>query len=78
MIAANQAQQPIVDALLAEPKRKDVTLVVADYDTESALKKQLRVTQQSTFVVYKDGKEVGRSTGQTDRAQIAALFDKAL
>lgn len=73
-----KAQKPIVDALLAEPKRKDVTLFVADYDTESALKKQLRVTQQSTFVVYKDGKEVGRSTGQTDRAQIAALFDKAL
>ena len=73
-----KAQKPIVDALLAEPKRKDVTLFAADYDTEAALKKELRVSQQSTFVVYKGGKEVGRSTGQTNRAEIAALFDKAL
>ena len=73
-----KVQKPIVDALLAEPKRKDVTLFAADYDTEAALKKELRVAQQSTFVVYKGGKEVGRSTGQTNRAEIAALFDKAL
>lgn len=73
-----KAQKPVVDALLKEPARKDLTLFKADYDTESALKTKLRVTQQSTFVVFKDGKEVGRSTGQTDRAAIAALFDKAL
>ncbi len=73
-----KAQKPIVDALLKEPGRKDVTLFKADYDTESALKQKLRVTQQSTFVVFKGGKEVGRSTGETDRAVIASLFDKAL
>ena len=73
-----KVQKPIVDALLAEPKRQCVTLFAADYDTEAALKKELRVAQQSTFVVYKGGKEVGRSTGQTNRAEIAALFDKAL
>jgi len=73
-----KAQKPIMDALLHEPKRKDITLFVADFDTESALKKRLRIAQQSTFVVFKGGKEVGRSTGDTDRASIAALFDKAL
>ena len=73
-----KAQKPIMDALLHEPKRKDLTLFVADFDTEAALKKRLRIVQQSTFVVFKGGKEVGRSTGDTDRASIAALFDKAL
>ena len=73
-----KAQKPIVDALLKEPRLKDVSLFAADYDTEAALKKQLRVTQQSTFVVFKGGKEVGRSTGDTSKAGIAALFDKAL
>ena len=73
-----KAQKPIVDALLKEPKLKDVTLFSADYDTEAALKKQLRVAQQSTFVVFKGGREVGRSTGDTSRDGIAALFDKAL
>ena len=73
-----RAQKPIVDALLQEPRLKGVTLFKADFDTEAALKKQLGVAQQSTFVVFKGGKEVGRSTGQTSRAAIEGLFDKAL
>ena len=73
-----KAQKPIVQGLLAEPKLKPVTLFLADFDTEVALKKQLGVTQQSTFVVFKNGKEVGRSTGQTQKDVIAELFHKAL
>ena len=73
-----KAQKPIVQGLLKDEKRKPLTLFVADFDKEDALKKQLGVTMQSTFVVFKAGKEVGRSTGQTDKAEIAALFDKAL
>ena len=73
-----KAQKPVVDALLQEPKRQSLTLLRADYDTETALKKRLNVSQQSTFVVFKAGKEVGRSTGQTDKTEIAQLFDKAL
>ena len=73
-----KAQKPIVDKLMALPKYKTVTLFVADYDKEVALKKQLRVAQQSTFVVFKGGKEVTRSTGQTDPDVLASVFDKAL
>jgi thioredoxin 1 len=73
-----KAQKPIVQGLMAEKKLEPVTLFVADYDTEVALKKQLGVTQQSTFVVFKGGKEVGRSTGQTQKPAIAELFEKAL
>ena len=71
-------QKPIVQSLLKQPKLQPVTLFLADYDTEDALKKQLGVTMQSTFVVFKDGKEVGRATGQTQKEVIGALFDKAL
>ena len=73
-----KAQKPIVQGLLAEPTLKPVTLFLADFDTELALKKQLGVTQQSTFVVFKGGKEVGRSTGQTQKDVISELFHKAL
>lgn len=73
-----KAQKPIVNNLMSQPKYKAVTLFVADYDKEVALKKQLRVTQQSTFVVFKGGKEVTRSTGQTAPDALAAVFDKAL
>jgi len=71
-------QKPIVAALLKEKKLQPVTLFVADFDFEEDLKKQLGVTMQSTFVVFKGGKEVGRSTGQTQKQAISELFDKAL
>jgi hypothetical protein len=38
----------------------------------------LRIAQQSTFVVFRNGKEVARSTGETNKDAIAALFDRAL
>ena len=73
-----RAQKPVVEALMQDKKLEPVTLFVADYDKEAALKKQLGVTQQSTFVVFKAGKEVARSTGQTQKQAIAELFYKAL
>ncbi len=73
-----RAQQPIVDRLAAAPEMKDVTVFVADYDKEVALKKALRVTHQSTFVVFKGGHEVIRSTGQTDEQNIRDTWEKAL
>ena len=60
-----KSQKPHVQALAADPAYKDVTILVADFDKEKELKKALRVSSQSTFVVFKGGKEVARSTGQT-------------
>lgn len=71
-------QKPIVQGLMKEKRLQPVTLFVADFDFEDGLKKQLSVTMQSTFVVFKAGKEVGRSTGQTQKQAISELFDKAL
>ena len=71
-------QKPIVRSLLKDAKRKTLILFVADFDKEEALKKQLNVTMQSTLLAFKGGKEVARSTGQTDKAELGALLDKAL
>ena len=73
-----KTQKPIVQELMRDPVMKEVTLFVADFDKEKDLKKALRVSQQSTFVVFKGGKEVARSTGQTRKAELAAIFAKAL
>ncbi|MEZ0606084.1 thioredoxin family protein [Paraburkholderia sp. IW21] len=73
-----KVQQPIVDRLAASPEMKDVTIFVADYDKEVALKRAMKVTQQSTFVVFKGGHEVARSTGQTREQDIRDTFVKAL
>jgi thioredoxin 1 len=73
-----KAQKPLVQGLLKDPKYSGLTLFVANYDTEKDLKKRLAVSQQSTFVVFKAGKEVARSTGQTDKGALADLFSMAL
>lgn len=73
-----RAQQPIVDRLSKETSLKDVTIFVADFDRETALEKSLKVSQQSTFVVFKQGREVTRSTGQTSETAIRAVLEQAL
>ncbi len=73
-----QVQKPIVQQLLQEPALRQVKLFVADYDRERLLRGALGVNQQSTFVVFRNGFEVGRSTGQTSRDDIRTTFAKAL
>ena len=73
-----RAQKPVISAILQQPAMAPLTLFVANFDTEKALKQALRVNGQSTLVVFKGGKEVARSTGQTQPAQLQALLAKAL
>jgi thioredoxin 1 len=73
-----RAQAPLLKDLLQTPALKSLTLFVADYDTETTLRQSFRVTQQSTIVVFKDGKEIARSTGDTQRDSLAALLRRAV
>jgi thiol-disulfide isomerase/thioredoxin len=73
-----RAQAPVLKDLLQTPALKPLTLYVANFDTEKALKKSLGVTQQSTVVVFKLGKEIARSTGDTQQASLAALLRQAI
>ena len=73
-----RAQSPIVQELASTPELRNVTILVANYDTELALRKTLNVAKQSTLVVFRRGKEVARSTGDTSRDGLAALLRKAI
>lgn len=73
-----RAQKPVISAILQAPAMAGVTVFVANFDKESGLKKALRVSGQSTLVVFKGGKEVARSTGQTQREPLQALLAQAL
>jgi thioredoxin 1 len=73
-----RAQAPVLKELAQTPQFKTVTLYVANFDTEKALKKSLGVTVQSTIVVFKDGKESARSTGDTQQASLTALLRHAI
>jgi thiol-disulfide isomerase/thioredoxin len=73
-----RAQAPLLKDLAQTSALKSLTLYVANFDTEKGLKKSLRVTKQSTIVVFRDGKEIARSTGDTQRDSLAALLRQAI
>lgn len=64
--------------LLPKPKFKDMVVLRVDFDSQKDVVSEFGARMQSTLIVYKGKKEVGRSVGDTDPASIAVLLDKAL
>lgn len=63
-----------IESLSAVLKRKDFAKVVAfivNYDDEAKLKKELHVSSQSTLILYQGTKELGRSVGKSDDAELS-------
>ena len=73
-----KAQEPIVAELLRTPELQGITAMRVDFDSQKEVRQRFKVQYQSTLIVFKGGKEAGRSTGETDQARIAALLRKAL
>ena len=73
-----KAQQPIIGKLLGSEKFKSFVKLDIDFDSQKDDLKTLKVQQQSTLIVFKGDKEVGRSVGDTNPASIEALLAKAL
>jgi thiol:disulfide interchange protein len=73
-----KAQQNVLDELMTTAEFKELPVLRADFDKETKLLRKLKVRNQSTFIVFKNGKEITRSTGETDKASIANLLKQAL
>jgi thioredoxin 1 len=73
-----RAQAPLLKRLAQTPELQPVTVYIANFDTENALKKSLGVTHQSTIVVFNRGREIARSTGDTQQENLAALLRRAI
>jgi len=73
-----RAQAKALKTLQAEDKGLPVTVLVADYDGEKALKQQLKVQAQSTLVVFKGGQETTRVVGETGAAGLRKALQSAL
>lgn len=73
-----RAQDPILSELLKTPEFQGITALRVNFDGQKDVVKSFGVQYQSTLIVFKGGKEVGRSTGDTHRKSIAALMKKAL
>lgn len=71
-------QEPILNEIVAMKGYDNVVAFKADYDQETDLKKSLNVSKQSTVIVFKGGKEVGRSTGATSKDELKKLIDMGL
>jgi thioredoxin-like negative regulator of GroEL len=72
------AQGPIVPDLLQTPALSVITSLRGDFDAQAVVARAFKATQQSTLIVFKNGKEVGRSIGDTHRDSIEALLKRAI
>jgi thiol:disulfide interchange protein len=73
-----KAQDPTINAEMKSPAYKDVIFLEVDFDKQKDVLKEFNVSTQSTILVFKQGKEVGRSTGKTKQADIEELTKKSL
>jgi thiol-disulfide isomerase/thioredoxin len=73
-----KAQEPLISDLLKQPENQSLTALRVDFDAQKPIVHRFKVSMQSTLIVFKGGKEVGRSTGDTSRDGIAALLKKAV
>lgn len=73
-----RAQAPIIESLIKQKNYKGVTSLRVDFDNQKDVVRAFRVSRQSTLIVFKGGKEVGRSLGDTSPEGIKNLISKAL
>lgn len=72
-----RAMGPVLAALAREYGAR-VRVVAVDCDREPALAERFLVRSMPTFVVWRDGREVGRIVGSRPRAFVAGVLDRAL
>lgn len=73
-----RAQAPVLKEVLAKKEFQHMAALYVDFDNQKEALKKLGVRRQSTLLVFKDGKEVGRSLGDTTAFGIETLLQKAL
>lgn len=73
-----RAQAKVTDALLRVKPYRGIRSLKVDYDNQQDVIKALRASKQSTLIVFKGGKEVGRSLGDTTPEGIENLLKKAI
>lgn len=72
-----KVMEPVLAALAKEYAGR-VRVVAIDVDHEQVLAQQFDVRSMPTFVLVRDGVEVGRTVGSRPRAFIAGMLDRAL
>jgi thioredoxin 1 len=68
-----RAQAPVLRSLASGK----FTILTVNYDGQKSAVKKFGVRRQSTLIVFKGGKEVGRAVGITGESAISKLLEKA-
>lgn len=69
--------KPVLDALAKEYAGR-VKLVEIDVDEDQFTSQQFNVRAMPTYVLVRDGREVGRFVGSRPRSFVAGVLDRAL
>ena len=72
-----KAQTPILSQLEGGPDYKNLIVFNIDFDSQKDAVRHFGAKMQSTLITFKDGKETGRSVGDTNPDSIAALLGKS-
>lgn len=73
-----KVQNRILNKLSDQAPYTGLVRLRVDYDKQKDLVKEFKARQQSTLVIFKGEKEVGRAVGITSEEKIRALVDKAI
>lgn len=67
-------QEAAFNELSKSPDFAKLTAMVVDFDKDGDFKKNYTINNQSIILVFKGGKEVMRSAGETSKAKLAELI----
>jgi thioredoxin 1 len=73
-----KVQRPFLTTLGQNPKYQKIAYFEVDFDRQKDVLRALRVSKQSTLIVFKGKNEIARSTGDTNKTSIEALVAKSL
>jgi thiol-disulfide isomerase/thioredoxin len=73
-----KTQERVLQELLPQAEFKRIKLLRMDFDQQKEAVRAFGVDYQSTLIVFKDGREVGRSTAEQSPVRIAELLRLSL
>jgi len=73
-----KTQEKILQELLPRPEFSRIKMLRVDFDRQKDAVRSFGVRYQSTLIVFKNGREVGRSTADQSAVRIAELLRLSL
>ncbi|MFZ5502284.1 MAG: thioredoxin family protein [Pseudomonadota bacterium] len=73
-----RTQDVFLEELLKTPPYNNLQVLRVDFDKQKKVVHAFKAKWQSTLIVFKNGKEIDRSTADTDKDSVAQMLRKVL